>query len=328
MAKKERNTGSSKFVSLADRKKFISTYESSKSSYSPETSEKIDDYLFQLKRLDAYKSSLSNIFSVLSDEKTLPNGEKKKKYPGEYKGFFGILASIIGTPFLIGVAAYILSIKAGGFSQILSSATWAAAIAAVIPAAIISAIAGGTSYIVSRVSNTEAKINKKKQKFDEKNLARASVGKKEKKSILFSIAEKVKTRRLNMSKMTYDMEDSADRIASGDFSFFMDDGKLKDCFKFIPFWKRRKLLSTLAKISECNETLNRLSIIKDDVAKEASSSGTEAKKPTVKEIDIKEEIMDTKRNNKGAEPVISESVETSTSKKKGTEKSKKNSGKR
>lgn len=262
------------FIPLAERKKSLLSYDTpGRDPYSPEIEEHIESYRDQISYLESCKKSIANVFSLLESEKKSvtdsdDENKQKVKFPNEYKTFFLSKALILATPFILGVGTYILSIKSGGFSQLFTSATFPSFFKSLLAGGIFGIFVGGADYARNRLLNTENRINEKKKKFEEKNKKRLEKLKQPRKSILFSIHDKVEKRRLALARMTYDVEKELDNVIAGDPSFFIKDGKLKDCFSFLPRRKKKGLLNALKEIQIRNDKLDALSVIADEIKEE------------------------------------------------------------
>lgn len=295
-------TDRTNFVTLADRKKFLSSFdEPGREPYSPEIEDHIESYKTQISYLESCKKSISNIFSLVENEKNSADGKEKttkkgNKFPNEYKSFFLSKALIVATPFLIGIGLYILSVKAGGISQIFSAATWGSFFKSLLIGGIFGTVIGASDYAANRLLNTEKRINKRAEKQNKKRIEK---GKLSKKSILLKLHDKVEERRLSLKRMTYDVEKEIDNVISGNPSFFVKDGKLKSCFNFLSWRKKRNLLNALKEINARNNKLDSLSILEEEIIKEKAlkvdakrKEATILTKPAIDNKELKDPVKD------------------------------------
>lgn len=247
------NNSSKSFTNISSRNAFIDKYdvEKFKNVYSSETISHIESYELNIACLNSCQEEIQKMFS-------LGNSAEDKRFPKEYKRYFLSKALTIALPIVLAVGTAILSTKAGGFSEMLNSATWSSFGTALGTGGILGVFFGSIDYTLNRIFNTEEKINKTANK----RLAKRS--KKDMKRVKFVtpleyIHKKVMERKAIISKQRNIIRDNLSSIIAGDTSCFLEEnGKLKKDFKVLPLSNRIGLKRILKEINERNIELDEL----------------------------------------------------------------------
>lgn len=254
----------SSVTTLSSRNAFIAEF-SNTENFSNETLSHIQSYNLNVKCLQSCKQSIEKMFS-LGDEAV------EEKFPKEYKQYFLTKALIVGIPILLTIGVSILSVKAGGFTEISNSATFSSLFTAFGSGAIVGGAIGAIDYGINRLVNSVDRITAKVIKRMEKN-SKKDMTKYRAVSYLEHQFRKANERKALIANQRNAINENISKIMGGDFSCLVaENGKLKKEFKVLPFFERRGLNRVLKEINERNIELDRLQkIIPMQVEKDMKS---------------------------------------------------------